>query len=387
LPFRGFRLGGKWRLRYTIGSKIVPVSRLFQFGAAMLAIVLVAIATVNLMPFGVAFDPVPMATGHLPDSPAANDQRVTRAEWEPASGPLAQPEDIVADASGALFVGTSDGLIMRRAAQADEWTVFAEVGGRPLGLFLDHDGTLLVANNSLGVQRVFSDGTVDLIADTVNGEKIGLPNGVVSDAEGMIYVTDSSTRYNRGTLGPQPTYALPDLLEGRAYGRLIRIDPATGDTEMVTDGLYFPNSLVLAPDRRSVILAESSRFRLLRVWVEGPEAGQTDVLIDALPGNPDGLDYDAEGRLLLTLYDHVEALNTLILPYGFSRRILMSLPRAWFVNNDLSGFVAVIDPDSFEIVRVLRDASGFSPSNVVQVGNVLYSGTLVGDRVVQAPYP
>lgn len=364
----------------------MAISRPFQFGIGALVTVVIGAALINLLPFGVPFNPVPFATGHLPQSPLPGDQDVNAQAWEALPGEVAHPEDIVVDPTGALLVGASNGSILRYAADKGEWEVFAEVGGRPLGLYFDADGSLLVANNALGVQRVLPNGTVELVADTVEGTPIGLANGITVAADGTIYVTDSSTRYNPSTIGIQPTYALPDLLEGRPYGRVIRIDSSSGEARVIADGLYFPNSLVMAPDGRSVIFAESSRFRLLRLWVAGPEEGQVDILIDALPGNPDGLDYDNEGQLMLTLYDHVGALNNLILPYGLSRRILTSLPRSWFVNDELSGFVAIIDPESFEIVRILRDTNGYAPSNVVQVGNDLYSGTLVGNHVMRTDY-
>lgn len=363
-------------------------SRLLYSVAAVAGVAVLASILIGLLPFGSVFNPVAFDTGHLPETPIKGE-KVEHKEWELVGGAIEHPEDIVSDQNGTLYVGVIGGHILKRENDESEWTLFAETGGRPLGLFLDRDGSLLVANHGVGIQRVSAEGAVSLVADSVGGTPIALPNGVVADSEGVIYVTDSSTKYNVSTLGVQPTYALPDLLEGRPFGRVIRIDPASGAAEVIADGLYFPNSLVIAPDGNALILGESSRYRLTRVWIRGPRQGSVEHVIAALPGNPDGLDYDDQGRLMLALYDHVPLLNRHILPNTWARRILMSLPRSWFVNDDLSGFVAIIDPKTWEILQMIRnvDAEGFTPSNVVQVGNRLYAGTLVGNSVAVTPYP
>lgn len=362
-------------------------TRRLVIASAALAVGAVVLITARMLPFGVDFDPVTFDTRHLPATPTEDDSVLLR-RWEPVATPVAHPEDIVADPTGTLYVGVIDGKILRLGPDDAEWSTFADTGGRPLGLSFDGDGNLLVANHGIGVQRIARDGTVTLLADSVNGEPIYLPNGVVSAADGTIYVSDSSIRYNRATIGVQPSYTLPDLLEGRPYGRIVRIDPASGETTIVADGLYFPNSLVISPDRRALIVGESSRYRVTRIWLEGPRRGEVDHVITDLPGMPDGLDYDDEGRLLLALYDHAPALNRWILPYKTPRRILMSLPRSWFVNDSLTGFVAVIDPETWAIENMIRAEEGaFTPSNVVQVGDRLFAGTLVGRSVAVTSNP
>lgn len=58
-------------------------------------------------------------------------------------------------------------------------------------------------------------------------------------------------------------------------------------------------------------------------------------------------------------------------------------------NSERSGFVAIIDPKTWEIAQMIRngDPEGFTHSNVVQVGNRLYAGTLVSNSVAGTSYP
>jgi sugar lactone lactonase YvrE len=65
----------------------------------------------------------------------------------------------------------------------------------------------------------------------------GAPDGV--GVESSIYFTEASTLYESG-------FPL-DFAEGRPHGRLLRYEPATGETEVVVDELYFANGVVVAP--------------------------------------------------------------------------------------------------------------------------------------------
>ena len=55
-------------------------------------------------------------------------------------------------------------------------------------------------------------------------------------------------------------------------GRLLRYDPASGRTDVLADGLWFANGVALAPDESYVVVVETMRARLLRVWLRGPQA-------------------------------------------------------------------------------------------------------------------
>lgn len=48
----------------------------------------------------------------------------------------------------------------------------------------------------------------------------------------------------------------------------------------------YANGVALSPDESFVAVAETSQFRVMRFWLKGPKAGQTDVLLDATPGFP-----------------------------------------------------------------------------------------------------
>lgn len=293
------------------------------------------------------------------------------------------PEDIAIDPDGHIYTGDRDGRILRLGPDGHA-EVFAHVGGRPLGLAFDDQGNLLVANHGVGLQSVTPDGTVTVLAAEAAGRRILFANDLVVGADGRVWFTDSSARYNTTTLGDSASYLLPDFVDGRPSGRLLVFDPTSGATEQVLDDLYFPNGLAFPAHGRSLWIAESNRYRILEHDLTG---GDTTVLLDALPGVPDGINLDQDGAMVVALYDRTGALDRLVLPTTLGRQLMIRLPSSVFVNeaDPLTGGVLVLQPDG----RVRHWHTGLSPAatNVVPADGRWYLGALLGQpvRVMTAP--
>lgn len=290
------------------------------------------------------------------------------------------PEDIAVDGSQRVYTGTRDGLIMRTEPGRDRAEVFAKVGGRPLGLAFDHHGRLLVANHGVGLQSVSPSGNVTLLADRANGEPILAANDLVIDSAGIVYFSDSNSKYNSATLGGLPSYSLYDFLEGRPLGRLLKYDPQSRrTTELLTD-LYFPNGVVLTGDERAVLVAESTRYRISRYWLSGSRAGTADVLVDGLPGISDGFTSTGDGRLLLPMYERIPSLDRYVLPSRLMRQAVVRVPTSVLVGEEpLSGCVLVLSEDG----RVLSQVTGIhpAPTNIVPYQQGWLLGSLVGQPI------
>lgn len=294
------------------------------------------------------------------------------------------PEDIAVDRDGNLYTGDRDGIVWRIAADG-AMSEFADVGGRPLGMMFTPDGMLLIANHGVGLQSVAPDGTVTVLADEAEGNPILFANDLDLSPAGVVYLSDSSARYNTTTLGDSaPSYLLPDLIDGRPSGRVIAHDLATGRTSVLLDGLYFPNGIALTDDRTRLWIAESNRYRMLEHAIGSPDAR---VLVDHLPGTPDNINRDTDGTMLVALYDRVRVLDSLILPTSLGREILIRLPGDLFVNEDdpLTGSILVLDSQG----TVLAQHTGLAPAAtaVVPAGDRWYLGSLLGQPVRSVDRP
>lgn len=126
-----------------------------------------------------------------------------------------------------------------------------------------------------------------------------LANDMVVDTNGGAYVGGLGEGMALGKLPPAP---------------LLYVSPA-GDVRVVAKDLYGPNGMVLTPDGKTLIVAESFAFRLTafdvsadgslqrrRVWAQLSDA-KPETTMDALNAGssimPDGIALDADGAVWL----------------------------------------------------------------------------------------
>lgn len=72
-------------------------------------------------------------------------------------------------------------------------------------------------------------------------------------------------------------------------------------TEVVIKNLWGPNGVTLAKDESFITIAETNLLRVIKYWLTGPRAGNTDVLISNLPGFPDGMSTAPNGDFLIAM--------------------------------------------------------------------------------------
>ncbi|MEU9014608.1 SMP-30/gluconolactonase/LRE family protein [Streptomyces sp. NPDC048479] len=216
------------------------------------------------------------------------------------------PEDVVVDELGRVLTGVADGRILRiAAAERQRPPLIEEVantGGRPLGLELLADGRLLVCDAERGLLRIDPqrDTGGEVLADAVNGSPLRFCSNAAAASDGTIYFTVSSRRFGlRDWLG--------DILEHTGTGQLLRLGP-DGSLDVLLEDLQFANGVVLAADESFVTVAETGAYRLTRLWLSGPRAGERDSLIEELPGFPDNLSSSRNGMIWIALANPRQAL-------------------------------------------------------------------------------
>ncbi|KAF0290714.1 Adipocyte plasma membrane-associated protein [Amphibalanus amphitrite] len=229
------------------------------------------------------------------------------SSMEPLLGDLATGPESTASRGGAVYTGVEGGAILRLTDDGGAETV-AQLGrcddpldsprcGRPLGIRFDQQGRLLVADAYLGIHRVnVSSGAVERLVPTgvmVDGEPLRFCNDVLSASDGTIYFTSSS--------------AIADLHNGfmelavRGTGRLFRHDPVTNTTTVLLSGINFANGIALNGRETALLVSETARYRVLRVWLKGGRAGTSEVAADNLPGFPDNIRPRPDGGFFVGL--------------------------------------------------------------------------------------
>jgi sugar lactone lactonase YvrE len=227
------------------------------------------------------------------------------------------PEDVVLTDDGLAYTGIEDGRVLQFPAGGGDATVVADTGGRPLGIELSGDGTLLVCDADKGLLRVTPTGEVTTLVDSFDDERFVFTNNAAIATDGTIYFTVTSTRYTIHAY-------IDDLLEHSGTGRLFAYRP-DGTTELLLDGLQFANGVALDSNEASVFVVETGSYRVVRYWLTGDQAGTTDVFADNLPGFPDNASF-ANGILWIGAPSPRQSLVDMMLPRPWLRKLANHLP-------------------------------------------------------------
>jgi sugar lactone lactonase YvrE len=284
---------------------------------------------------------------------------------------IAGPETVAVGRDGTMVVGTHDGALVKVTPDGTAAEVWVKTGGRPLGLAWDASDNLIVCDAVKGLLSVAPDGAVTVLATEAAGVPFKFTDDVDVARDGRLYFSDASSRWGYGD-------HVPDLLEARGWGRLLRYDPTTSRTEVLLDGLHFANGVALSTAEDFVLVAETGRTRLVRYWLEGDKKGTSDVFIDALPGYPDGVSNNRKGRFWVALFTVVNPIATWLAPSPFLKKAVYRLPRALWPRPKPYGLVVALD-EKGAVIESLHDVTGEVVSTVTSAeehGGMLYLGTL-----------
>jgi sugar lactone lactonase YvrE len=282
------------------------------------------------------------------------------------------PEDVAVDAEGRVYVGVEEGQVLRYAADGSDPQVFADTGGRPLGLDFDNDGNLIVADSVKGLVSIDPSGAVKVLCTEAGSHPFKLTDDVDVDSQNVAWFSDASYKWNNDN------HAMEEVLESAPNGRLVKYDINTGECTVVLDELFFANGIAVSPDETYVLVNETMRYRVKRVYVRGPRKGDVEVFINNLPGFPDGISTGADGIFWLALFAPRNALLDRAGPMPWLRKVIYRIPAALQPKPKRHPFVLGLDA-SGKIVHNLQDADGVDFSKTTsaeQAGDWLYVGSL-----------
>ncbi|HLA09341.1 MAG TPA: SMP-30/gluconolactonase/LRE family protein [Pyrinomonadaceae bacterium] len=276
------------------------------------------------------------------------------------------PEDVAIDSSNRIYAGMDDGRIVRVDADGKRPHLFAETQGRPLGLAFDATGNLVVADAVKGLLSIASNGSITTLSIEAGGTPFGCTNDLDIAKNGMIYFTDASSKY------PLVNYKA-DLLEHQPNGRLLAYNPADRTTRVILDSLHFANGVAVSPDQQFVLVNETGRYRVHRVWLTGDKRGNAELFIENLPGFPDGISSNGRDKFWLALVTPRDATLDRLLPHPFLRKAVLRLPKFLQPAPKRYSFVLGLDANG-KVIHNLQDSS---QTCYAQIANALeHNGSL-----------
>ncbi len=282
------------------------------------------------------------------------------------------PEDVRIDSQGRIVTGIEDGRVLRVTLRDDDAPMIetvADTGGRPLGIAVVDDSTLLVCDSERGLLRVdVETGTVSVLVDEVDGVPLNFASNVVPAPSGRIYFTASTTRFGFDEY-------LADLLEHSGTGRLLVLE-TDGSVRTLVDGIQFANGLIVSDDENQITVSETGNFRLARYRRSGDEFVPVADLVSNLPGFPDNLSVDDDLVWISLANPRVGLFDAAARLPGFVRKLAYSLPESIRSGTTTTWVLAVNNHG--EVVYDLQNSKpDFSTvTSVVRLGDRLVLGSI-----------
>ena len=281
------------------------------------------------------------------------------------------PEDIALGPSGLLYTGLQDGRIVRFLSDGtiiDDWV---NTGGRPLGMQFDNQYNLIVADSTRGLLRISPLGEIEVLTDSVNGQRMIFVDDLDIADNGVIWFTDASQRFG------QDEWRL-DLIEASFSGRLLSYDPQSGETRVRIGKLGFANGVALGPNDEYVLVNETLMAKIHRLWLKGPLAGTRDVFVSSLPGYPDNLSFNGEDLFWVALPSPRQKVLESLAGSPFMLKALARLPESFGPKIPPLGWVIGIDL-SGQVRHSMQDWSGTysGVTSVNEIDNRLFLGSIV----------
>jgi gluconolactonase len=200
-----------------------------------------------------------------------------------------------------LFSDIPNNRIMRLDEDDDHCNVFRQPSMNSNGNTIDREGRLITCEHSgRRVTRTELDGSITIIADSYNGKKLNSPNDIVVASDGSIWFTD-------------PAYGIGGYYEGikaapeQEKHNVFRVDPKTGNINVVADDFVEPNGIAFSPDEKKLYIIDTgftdgpknpSHIRVFDADVENGKLSNSKVFVEMpKPSITDGMRADRDGRI------------------------------------------------------------------------------------------
>jgi hypothetical protein len=288
------------------------------------------------------------------------------------------PEDIAVDQHGNLYCGAhfsktdfSDGRVLKIDTSGNV-TVFCNTGDWVTGMEFDAAENLIACVPNKGLVSINKNGQMTILAnEDEKGNRFLIPNDVKIARDGMIYFSNTSSRFPFSQKNARKI-----IFEAKPDGGLYRYNPQTKTVETLIDSSFFGNGVALSRNEQFVLMADLTKYRIVRYWLKGEKKGQTDIFIDNLPGLPNGIARRSDGTFWLGFTTRRDDILDKLQPKPRMKQFVFGIP-LWLQPKQESFGMIMHLSETGEILKTYYDTSGkivSEASSVVEYNGYLYFG-------------
>eukprot|EP00210_Caulerpa_lentillifera_P003497 g3337.t1 len=258
-----------------------------------------------------------------------------------------------------MFLFTENGIYKanRNGDEFAEPELFVQVeNGRPLSGVFDSKGNIIFCDAILGLCKAdVTDRSYEVL---LSHKEVNFCNDVVRASNGDIFLADATAFRvpDRFSIFSSVTAAIGS---GSATGRVLKYSPSTGTSSILMTNITLAVGLELSHDERFLLVSDSGRFEVKKLWLKGPKTGSVESFLHSpLPGCPDGISKGLNSTYYIALTVVMNKLIQFSLSSRLARWLSLLVPEHVVLRFvPIHGAVVQVDENGIAL-RSFHDASG-----------------------------
>ncbi len=318
------------------------------------------------------------------DGPLSENNDLKSTKWINLNGWYG-PEDIAFDNQENLYCGVhisktdfSDGRILKIDTKG-RITVFCKTESWVTGLHFDKNENLIACDQKRGLISVNKKGEITILAsEDVSGNKFLFPNDVDIASDGVIYFTNTSSKYPFSRKNARRI-----IFEAKPDGGLYSYSPETKVVSTLIDSTFFGNGVAVSKNNTFVLMVDLTKYRVIRYWLKGLNKGKIDVFLENLPGLPNGISRRKDGSFWLGFSTRRSDILDKIQPNIGIKKIIYGLPLWIQPKQEQFGMLMHIS-ETGKILKTFYDTTGkyvSEASSIEEHKGFLYIGGDITDHI------
>lgn len=209
---------------------------------------------------------------------------------------------------------------------------------------------------------VYADGQAPALAvrdfSAQNSRPMAFCNDLAVSSDGKRVYMTTPYSYEGAAMGGG---AFGEAITLARNGILWRYDLEHGKLELIAHDFNFIDGILLEEQNgreESILITETTKFRIDRLRLRGARAGTHDVLWEFLPGMPDGMDRDAEGRIWIGIIKKRTGFITWAHRNPWIKYALLNLPQSILPVPRETGLLVLSKDASKPLFYTEHDGSG-----------------------------